>query len=134
MSTKTLMAGKEVEEVVTYENYKEFCDGIKWGTRFERTMGGKLIDTVEFLDMKCVPVDKKLFEKPEQVADGTIEEKQTAATTVACTKMKGPYTKTGDTIGKLVGFMTKQKLAPAGAPMTIYLKAVESGIVLHKRN
>jgi effector-binding domain-containing protein len=122
MSTTSKKEGKEVETVITYADYKEFCGGLKWATKYEITRGGKPFENYEFLDFRCEPVDPKIFEKPQQVADGTIVEKETAQATVACTKMKGPYEKTGKHIEKLMGFMMKQKLAPTGMPMMIYLK------------
>jgi effector-binding domain-containing protein len=122
MSTMVKKEGKEVETVAACANYKEFCDGLKWATKVELTRGGKPFESYEFLDMRCEPVDESIFNKPEQVADGTVVEKETQAGTVACTKMKGPYKKSGKTIGKLMAFMMKQKLTPTGMPMMIYLK------------
>ncbi|MFC1654574.1 GyrI-like domain-containing protein, partial [Myxococcota bacterium] len=111
-------AGDMINE---YLDFKDIC-GIKFHTKEKFTFLGQHLATENLGDIKCQAVDPKIFEKPQQVADGTIVEKQTAPTTVACTKMKGPYEKTGETIGKLMGFMKKQQLPVAGAPMMIYLK------------
>jgi effector-binding domain-containing protein len=103
--------------------YKEYCGGFKSANKWTASdIEGKPIELIEFTDITCEPVDDKIFEQPEQVADGTIEEKESSAHTVACTKMKGPYENTGKTIEKLVGFIKKQKLSADGKPMMIYLK------------
>jgi effector-binding domain-containing protein len=109
------------EFINEYAEFKDVC-GIKFHTKETMSFMGQRINTEEMGDIKCQPVDPKIFEKPQQVADGTIVEKETQAGTVACTKMKGPYEKTGKAIEELMGFMTKQKLVPAGAPMMVYLK------------
>ena len=103
--------------------YKEYCGGYKYANKWSASdLEGKPLELVEFTSITCEPVDDKIFEQPEQVADGTIEEKESPAQTVACTRMKGPYTKAGETVEKLTGFIKKQKLGQDGKPMMIYLK------------
>jgi effector-binding domain-containing protein len=103
--------------------YKEYCGGYKYANKWTASdIEGKPIELIEFTSITCEPVDDKIFEQPEQVADGTLEEKETKASVVACTKMKGPYDKAGKTIEKLTGFINKQKLSQDGKPMMIYLK------------
>jgi effector-binding domain-containing protein len=101
--------------------HKDFC-GIKMASKLEHTMDEKPLETTEITKMTCGPVDDGILKQPEQVANGTILEKETFAATVACTKMKGPYEKTGETIEKLMGFLKKQKLSPFGKPIMIYMK------------
>ena len=113
--------GNTGEIINEYLDFKDIC-GIKFQTKESTTFMGQKFGTEHLDDIKCQAVDPKIFEQPEQVADGTIVEKETGTSTVACTKMKGPYTGTGKAIEGLMGFMTKQKLAPSGAPMMIYLK------------
>ena len=109
------------KHVMKMSDHKEFC-GTKMASKFMHMHNGKLIESFEVTEATCGQVDESMFQQPEQVADGTIEEKESSARTVACTTMKGPYDKTAENIEKLTGFMKKQKLAPAGAPMMIYLK------------
>jgi len=103
--------------------YKEYCGGYKYANKWTASdIEGKPIELIEFTAITCEPVDEKIFQQPEQVADGTIEEKESPAATVACIKMKGPYDKTAENIEKLTGFIKKQKLIADGKPMMIYLK------------
>jgi effector-binding domain-containing protein len=104
--------------------YKEYCGGFKFANKWIYSdIEGKQPQLIEYTDITCEPVDDKIFEQPAQVADGTVLEKESRAVTVACTKMKGPYEKTGESIDKLVAFLKKQKLSAAGSAMLTYLKA-----------
>ncbi len=115
--------GENTGEIIDeFLEFKDVC-GVKFHTKETQTFMGQRMNTEEMGDIECQAVDPKIFEKPEQVADGTIVEKKTGASTVACTKMKGPYTGTGKAIEGLVGFLGKQKLNPTGAPIMIYHKA-----------
>jgi effector-binding domain-containing protein len=114
--------GGQTGEMVGTIKWADGC-GTKMVANFKTTFMGNLIGDEELSGTVCKPLEDKLFEQPEQVADGTIIEKETGASTVACTKMKGPYTGTGKAIEGLMGFLGKQKLQPTGAPMMIYLKA-----------
>lgn len=110
--------GESIEEL----EYTDAC-GIKMVSKYHGTFMGKPLSEEELSKFECKPLDDKIFEKPEQVADGTIVEKESGSATVACTRMKGPYTGTGKAIEGLMGFMGKQKLSPVGVPMMIYHKA-----------
>jgi len=113
--------GGQAGEVIENLKYADGC-GIKIVSKYQATFMGKQFSDEDLSKFECKPLEDKIFEKPAQVADGTIIEKETEASTVACTTMKGPYTGTGKAIEGLMGFLGKQKLEPAGAPMMIYLK------------
>ena len=114
------MHGQEAEVVVALSQHKEMC-GVRTFSKSVATFGGAPYVEEEILEMACGPVDDVVFAAPAQVADGTTVEKDVPSMTVACDVMRGPYDGVGAAIGKVMGFMAERKLAPAGAPMLLYV-------------
>jgi effector-binding domain-containing protein len=122
MTYKGSMHKQEGEFAVKYSDHKDIC-GVKMAGKWSVTFAGKPWLTEESLEATCGPVDDKLFEQPEQVADGTFVEKTTQPMAMVCLKHKGSYEKLGDSTKKLMTLMEKQKMKPMGPMMMTYLKA-----------
>ena len=121
MAYKGKMHKQEGEFKVKYSDHKDVC-GLKFPGKWEISFAGKPWLTEEIVEVTCGPVDDKVFEQPEQVANGTFVEKTTKPMAAACIKHKGPYEKLNDSVAKLMKLMGKQKMAPAGAVMMTYIK------------
>lgn len=121
MTYKGTMNKQEGEIKVKYSGHKDVC-GIKYPGKLEVSFAGKPWMTEEIVEVTCGPVDDGLFEPPEQVADGTFVEKTTPPMAAACITHKGPHEKLNDSVGKLMGMLGKQKMAPMGPMMMTYLK------------
>jgi len=121
MTYKGKMHKQEGEFATKFSGHKEFC-GIKFPSKMAITFNKKPWLSEEWTEMTCGDVDASVFEQPEQVAEGTFTEKTTPPMAVACLKHKGPYEKLNDTVGKLMGMLMKQKMAPAGPVMMTFLK------------
>ena len=100
---------KPGEYVTTIAEYKEQC-GVQMPVKSKTTFAGKPYMNEEVTEVTCGAPDAKLFEKPQQVADGTLEEKTSQPMTLACLKHKGPYTNMAESFGKLMNLLQKQKL------------------------
>jgi effector-binding domain-containing protein len=103
-------------------NHKEEC-GVMMPTNVSTTFAGAPYVTEESTEISCQAADASVFAQPEQVKDMMVEEKASTQTLLFCTKMKGPYTGMGEAMGKLMGLLSQNQLAPAGAPVSIYVKA-----------
>ncbi len=121
-SYKGPLMGEEGTFVTVFSDTKEFC-GIKLPGKLKTTFNGKPYMDEEMIEVNCGGVESSVFAQPEQVADGTVEQKQTTPATVACFTMKGPYKGTPKAMDKLMKFMKNNKLTPMGAPIMVYLKA-----------
>jgi len=116
------MMGQPVRFESWPSDYEDFC-GVKMAARWKMTMNGKPYVDEEILDLACVPIEAAALAPPEQVADNTVVERTFQACTGACVTMKGPYSGTGEALGRLMGFLGGKQLMPMGAPMMAYLKA-----------
>ncbi len=112
--------GQAGEFVVTMKSWSEQC-GVKMPTESEGTFQGRPYVSEKVSEVTCSAPEAKVFEKPAQVADGLLLQKQSAPGVLACVTHRGPYDKMGETFGKLAGLLGEQKLMPMGAPVWTYL-------------
>jgi len=114
--------GKEGEFAAEFAGYQD-AEGVKMPTKVKMTFAGNVFDEEECSEFKFGPVDAKVLEQPAQVEMGKIVEKKLPAMTLACGTYKGAYDGMGPTLGKLMAFVEKEKMAPAGPMMMSYLKS-----------
>jgi hypothetical protein len=104
---------------VVLSEHKEFC-GVQMASRQAFSLNGQPMQLLTVKEASCDPVEGKLFEEPEQVADKTIRERSTSPATIACATMKGPYTGLEKALRGLTEELAKNKVPAIGRPMMIY--------------
>ncbi len=118
----TSVMGKTAEMVNQYWEIKEAC-GIKVPHKMFITFDGQPYMEEETFEVNCQAPDEMLFEQPQQITDGAMEEKDTESMLTICWTHKGPYRTMGESFGKLMEGMKNLQLMPMGPPVVTYLKA-----------
>lgn len=121
LKMQTSLDGRNGELVGTFSAFEKNC-GIEMPMKREYTFDGKPLVSEKIDGVICEEVPVTAFDPPEQVKNGFVELRVKGGSNLACSKLVGPLTGVGATLGKVMDFLREKNLRPAGAARLIHQK------------
>jgi effector-binding domain-containing protein len=121
LQMQTTLMGREGKLVGRFSGHEENC-GIEAPTKRRYTFDGQPFLKEKIGGVICEDVEEKVFDRPPQVEHGFVELKHKTASTVACTKLKGPYDGVQAALDKVSEFIASKEIPQTGPAVLIHHK------------